>query len=360
MSVLKYDFKDATPERKQEMLSDIIIKYNVSNRNELVQALGHAQSVLDCTQEEFSSHPEVSISTRMLRTYKKEYLDLYVSAFERYNASPELKDVDGAVDEDALEAVYSNLLARLKSPKTATKDLAIILEYFGISKEEFKKFTDFRNATMRGFMSDNLTQIVTEEDKVTLIKSIIAESPYLYQGTEKTAGNTYNAQTMDLDSPIVRLEAQTLGLLFMSLFNGNVTDAFVNHAETLRLLKLASGAKTAKEMERSYKDFDKMDGKEPELKPLTPKMEQELMNVFGAEEGKKMFKGLLELSKKADKKTAIQMPKYEDVAPDYEAHLKAYPELDDMPFRVLLAKLDAKQDKQFNDRYKQYLEVNED
>ncbi|MFE4129696.1 hypothetical protein [Peribacillus sp. YIM B13482] len=357
MSVLKYEFKDSTPERKQEMLSEIISKYIVSNRNELVQALGHAQAILDCTQEEFSNHPEVSISTRQVRTYKKEYLDLYVSAFERYSGTAELMDVEGELDESALEAVYENLLARLKSPKTSTKDLAIILEYFGISKEEFKRFTDFRNSTMRGFMSDNLTNIVPEEDKVLLIKAIIAESPFLYQGTEKTAGNTYNAMTMDLDHPLVRLEVQTLGLLFVSLFNGQVTEAYVNHAEALRLLKLASG-KSVKDMEKAHKDFDRMDGKVPPRKPIA---EKDLIDTFGAEEGKELFSKFNNMKKNVDKNTAVKMPRYEDVTLDYQAHLKVYPEMTAMPFRVLLAKLDAQQDKQFKDKYKQFVnEINED
>ncbi|MGG0186969.1 hypothetical protein [Bacillus rhizoplanae] len=358
MSALKYEFKEASAERKAQMLSDIISNYNTAKKNERIQALGHAQAVLDCTQDEFASHADVAISTRMLRVHKKELLDVYTMAFEKFSTSPQLKEVDGDIEESALEEVYQNLLARLKSPKTSTKDLAIILEYFGVTKDEFKQFADFRNATMRGFLSDNLAQIVAENDKELLIKSVIAESPYLYQGTEKTAGNTYNAQTMDLDNPIVRLEVQTLGLLFVSLFNGKATEHFVNHAETLRLLKLASGAKTAKEMEKTYKDFDKMDGKQTNQKPLTPKMEQELISAFGAE-GKEMFEMMVDLSKQADKKTAVTMPKYEDVAPDYEAHLKAYPELDSMPFRVMLAKLDAKQDKQFKEKYQQFLDVNE-
>lgn len=358
--MLKYEFKDATPDRKQELLADIISQYNINNRNELIQALGHAQAQLDCTQEDFASHPLVNMSTRQLRNYKKEFLDLYTASFERYSATtPELKDVDTVVNEDVLESVYQNLLARLQSNKTSTKDLATILEYFGITANEFKQYTAFRNATMRGFLADNLSNIVTDEGAELLIKAIVAESPYLYQGTEKTLGNTYNAQNINIDSPLVRLEAQTLGLLFMSLFNGNITPAFVNHAETLRLLKLASGAKTAKEMEKSYIDFDRMDGKKPPKKPLTPEFEKELVDAFG-KEGKEMFDKLVELSKKADKKTAIKLPAYEDVSEDYLLNLKVFPEMEKMPLKVLLAKLDAQEEKaklSLKEKYKAFVEA---
>ncbi len=355
--MLKYEFKEATDDRKQELLSSIICNYNVANRSEMVQALAHCQSVLDCTQEEFSSHPLVGISTRQLRTHKKDYLDLYTASYEKYSDAPELKNVDGVIDESALEAVYENLLARLKSPKTATKDLAVILEYFGITKSEFKQFTDFRNATLRCFMSDNLSQIITDKQIVLLIKSVIAESPFLYQGTEKTVGNTYNAMTMELENPLVRLECQTLGLLLISLFNGKVTDAFVNHAKTLRLLKLASGT-PAKEMNRTHIDFDRMDGKRPALKSSLT--ERELTDMFGVEQGKEMFAHFNKINEKADTKTAILLPKYEDVEWDYTLYLEHFPEVSEMSIKVFLAKLDAKQEK-LKDKYQQYIaEINED
>lgn len=352
MAILKYEFKDASPDRKQEMLSEIISKYNILNRNELIQALGHAQAVLDCNQDEFASHPTVSLSTRMLRTYKKDYLDIYTASFERYTASPEIKNVEGEIDEDVMEQVYENLLARLKSPKTATKDIVTLTEYFGITKDEFKRFTDFRNATMRGFMSDNLSQIVPEEETANLIKSVIAESPYLYQGTEKTVGNTYNAQTIDLDNPLARLEAQTLGLLLMSLFNGQVTDAFINHAQTLRLLKLTAGHEAVHE--RSYNQFNRIDGKQPTIKDISPDMEKELIDWYGEEQGKELFAQINVVKEKADKKTSVNLPKYEDVAEDYSVHLKVYPEMDSMPLKVLLAKLDARQDK-LKAKYRQFI-----
>jgi hypothetical protein len=356
--MMKYEFKEATEERKQELLSSIICNYNVANRSEMVQALGHCQGALGCSQEEFSSHPLVGISTRQLRTHKKDYLDLYTASFEKYSDAPEMKNVEGVIDENVMETVYENLLARLKSPKSATKDIAVILEYFGIGKDEFKKFTDFRNATLRGFMSDNLSQIVTDEKTVTLIKSVIAESQFLYQGTEKTVGNTHNSMTMDLGNPLVRLECQTLGLLLINLFNGKVTDAFVNHAETLRLLKLVSGDKGG--YMGSYHLFDRMDGKIPSPKPLSPDELQRCIYTFGKDEGEEMYNMLLTLSKKVDKKTSIPMPRYEDVSEDYELYYRDFPEMSQMPFRVLLARLDAHHEK-LKDKYKQYItEITED
>jgi hypothetical protein len=360
--MLKFEFKDASPERKQEMLLEIISKYNVSNKNELVQALGHAQAVLDCTQEDFASNSLVSISTRQLRTHKKEYLDLYEIAVAKYQQTPELKNVDNELEEDALEAVYTNLLARLQSPKTSTKDLATILEYFGISGNELRQYASLRNSTMRGFFSDNMQSLVPNETNSLLVKAVIAESPFLYQGTEKTAGNSFNAQSIDLDNPIVRLEAQTLGLLFISLFNGIMTDAFVNHAETLRLLKLASGA-DKKQMKVAHRDFDKMDGKVPALKALSPTMEKDLIEWFGEAEGKKVFAQLTKVKDKVTNKTAIQMPKYEDVADDYAVHLKAYGEAESKSLRILLAQLDAQlagKNESLKEKYKEFLEVNED
>ena len=355
--MLNYEFKNATDERKQEMLSEVISKYTIKHRDEMIQALGHAQALLDCTQDEFANHPDVSISTRMLRNYKKDYLDLYTASFERYSAiTPELKDVNGLVDEDVMEQVYENLLSRLKSPKTSTKDIVALTEYFGITKDEFRKYTDFRNATLRGFMSDNLSQVIQDEDAKLLIKSLIAESPYLYQGTERTLGNTVNALKIDMDNPLARLEVQTLGLLFMSLFNGKVTDAFNNHAQALRLLKLASDVKSSKEMQKSHNEFELMDGKAPVRKPVTEKF---LIDTFGVEEGKEMYKMLNKVEKKADTSTVTPMPKYEDVEEDYLMHLKVFPEMDTMPVKVMVAKLQAQDDK-LKERYSRYLAVNED
>jgi hypothetical protein len=360
--LLKYEFKEASAERKAEMLTEIISKYNVAIKSEMVQALAHAQTVLDCTQEDFASHPLVSISTRQLRTHKKEHLELYELAVVKYQVSAELKDVDGELEEDALEAVYTNLLARLQSPKTSTKDLATILEYFGISGNELRQYASLRNQTMRGFFSDNMQSLVPDESNALLVKAVIAESPYLYQGTGKTAGNTFNAHSMDLDNPIVRLETQTLGLLFISLFNGRMTEAFVNHAETLRLLKLASGA-DKKQMKWSHREFDKMDGKVPPIKPVTPEMKRELIECFSETEGTEMYEMLTRLATKSAEKTALKMPMYEDVADDYAVHLKVYGESESKSLRLLLAQLDAQiagKNESMKEKYKEFLEVNED
>ncbi|MDQ0805455.1 hypothetical protein [Priestia megaterium] len=356
--MLKFEFKDASPERKQEMLSEIISKYNVANRNEMIQALGHAQAVLGCSQEDFASHPAVNLSTRQVRVHKKEFLDVYESAVTKYTQSPELKDVESELEEDALEAVYQNLLARLQSPKTSTKDLATILEYFGISGAELRQYASLRNATMRGFLADNMQALVSDDDTAQLIKSVIAESAYLYLGTEKTLGNTVNAQNMDLNNPIVKLEVMTLGLLMIGLFNGRISESFNNHAETLRLLKLSAGSKTVNP--KSFKEFEKMDGKQPPAKAISPEMEKELIALYGREEGTELFNKLSKVEDKVAKQTALKLPKYEDVAEQYQQHLKVYVELEDMPLKVLLAKLDAEQDKQYKAKYQEFIDLNKE
>lgn len=356
--MLKFEFKDANPERKQEMLSDIINKYNVANRNEMIQALGHAQAVLGCSQEDFASQPVVNLSTRQLRTYKKEFLDIYTIAFEKYQQAPDFKDLENELEEDALEAVYQNLLARLQSSKTSTKDLATILEYFGISGAELRQYASLRNATMRGFLADNMQAIVPDEDTAQLIKSVIAESPYLYLGTKKSLGNTVNAQNMDLNNPVIKLEVMTLGLLMIGLFNGRVSESFNNHAETLRLLKLSAGIKTVNP--NSYKEFEKMDGKQPPVKAISPDMERELIALYGKEEGTELFNKLSKVEDKVARQTALKLPKYENVTEEYEKHLKVYVELEDMPLKVLLAKLDAEQDKQYKAKYQEFIDLNKD
>ena len=349
--MLKYEFKEATEERKQGLLTEIISKYNVANRSEMIQALAHCNAIYSCSQEDFASHPLVGISSRQLRTHKKEFLDIYTASHEKYSDTPEV-NVEGVIDENVLESVYENLLFRLKSPKTATKDIATLLEYFSITKDKFKQFTDFRNATLRGFMSDNLSQIIRDEQTAILIKSVIAESPFLYQGNERTVGNTLNAQSMDFNNPLVRLELQSFGLLFISLFNGNVTDSFINNTQSLRLLKLSAGTKGVNEY--SHHNFDIMDGKKPIFKAVAPKMEQELIWSFGEKDGKEMYALLSNVNDKADTKTAIKLPKYEQVAEDYAVHLQVFPEMSDMPLKVLLARLDVKETK-LKDKYKQYL-----
>lgn len=327
MSVLKFDYKEASPDRQEEMLSDVISKYRIEDKSQLVQALAHAQAVYGCSQEDFATHPEVSISSRTLRTHKSEYMDIYDTAFEKYTETPQVQNVDADIDEDALEAVYQNLMSRLKSQKTSTKDIALILEYFGVSKNEFKQFADFRNATLRAFLFDNLPRIIKDETDQLLIKALIAESEFLYLGNEKTKGNTHKAMEMDVNDPLVRLELETMGLLFISLMNGHVTPAFENHAKAFRLLNWASGDKTPYEVRNAKSNhigFDSIDGNIPPSKPFTLQNCIDITNT--REEAEELYKSFKETEEKAKNRKVIKLPDYEMVAKDYENSLKAFPE----------------------------------
>lgn len=354
--MIKYEYKDAPVERKQELLAEIISKYNIKNKDELVQALGHAQAVLGCNQTEFAKHPLVNISSRTLRTHKSNYEELYKLAVAKFEQQPELADVDAEIEEDVLEQTYQNLLQRLKSPKTQTKDIATILEYFGITKNEFKQFADFRNSTLRAFLADNLTRIIKDEEQTELVKSIIAESPYLYQGTEKSLGNTTNSLSIDLTDSMARLEAQTLGLLFMGLINGRLSGQFNENAETLRMLKKVSGRRLSQPSE-----FETMDGKVLPPKPLAPDEEKRCIMLFGKEEGQEIYQCLLKLSNNVEKETTLKLPDYEGIVKDdYEAHLKYFPKGKKKGLKQLLAELDAIDNRDvLKDKYKEYLNVNE-
>ncbi len=354
--MIKYEYKDASTERKQELLAEIINKYNIKNKDELIQALGHAQAVLGCNQTEFSQHPLVGISPRTLRTHKSNYEELYKLAVAKFEQQPELSEVDAEIEEDVLEQTYQNLLARLKSPNTQTKDIATILEYFGITKNEFKQFADFRNSTMRGFLADNLTRIVRDEEQTAVVKSLIAESPYLYQGTEKSLGNTTNSLSIDLTNSMARLEAQTLGLLFMGLINGRLSEQFKENAQTLRMLKKVSGMRLSQPTE-----FERMDGKVPPPKPLRPDEEKRCIMLFGKEEGQEVYQYLLKASKNVEKETALKLPDYEGIVKDdYEAHLKYFPKGQEKGLKHLLAIIDAHEDRTYKDKYKDYVEVIDD
>ncbi|MDG5789665.1 hypothetical protein QA612_19595 [Evansella sp. AB-P1] len=355
--LLKYKFKEATAEERQELLSEVISQYKITDKAQLVQALAHTQALYDCSQQDFADNSAIGVSVRSIRQYKKDYTAIYVEAFDKYQQQPELIDVDAELEEDALEAVYQNLLTRLQSSKTSTKDLATILEYFGISGAELRQYAQLRNATMRGFYRDNEKALVQDEDTATLVKSLIAESDFHYLGTPKTVGATDKALSIDLDNPVIRLEVMSLGLLWLGLWNGQVSPQFVEVAQTVRLLKLASGDKV--EPEQSIKDFEAMDGKSKKLKPVSPKMEKDLINIFGADEGKEMYLQLLEAKQDVDKKTAVKLPKYEDVKPDYDRALKVFPALEKMPLSLILEKLDNEAE-DYTDKYNEFLNTEED
>jgi hypothetical protein len=353
----RFEYKEATPERKKELLEAIVSSYKMQDKAQAVQCLAHCQAVFEgVTQEDFSE--VAGVSARTLRDWKKDYLDLYNEAYDRYTPEPELVDVKVEIEEDALESVYANLLSRLQNPKTATKDLAQILQYFNISGAELRQYASIRNKSLRGFLSDNTKALIPDEETAQLVKSIIAESNYLYKGTPNSLGNTAKAQEMDLDNPLVKLELMTFGMLFVSLFNGATMPHFKHHAETLRLLKYVAGDKSVQP--KSYREFDAMDGKPKKLKPITPKMEQELVNAFGVDEGKEMYKMLTSIKKKVDETTKIKLPTYEDVSEDYSVQLKEYPSLQETPLQVILAKLDADADKSYQEKYKKYLENNQE
>jgi transcriptional regulator with XRE-family HTH domain len=353
----KFEYKEATPEKKQEMLLEIVSLYNIADRAQAVQALAHSQAVLECTQEDFAEIAGVSVRT--LRDWKnKEYPEIYAEAFEKYSPEPELIDVEIEVEEDALEAVYQNLLARLQNPKTATKDLATILQYFGISGQELRQYAQLRGATLRGFVRDNEKQLIKDEDTASLVKAMLAESNFLYLGTEKTKGRTAQYMEMDLDDPLVRLELMTAGMLMYGLWNGSINPKFVEMAQTLRVLKMASGEEL--DTKKSTKEFDQMDGKVTPSKPVTEKLRNNLIEIFGNEEGQQLYQSLLEAKSDVAAKTAITLPPYEEINKDYNKQLRVFPSIENMPFDVFLAKLDAETDKTYKDKYQKYLNTNQE
>lgn len=350
----KYQYQDAPKEQKVAMIDEIVQHYNVKDRSQLIQALAHCQAVLDCSQAEFAELSSiVDVSSRSVRAYKKEYDGLYQEAFQKYQPEPELSEVESDLEEDALESVYQNLLTRLQDRNTKTRDLAQILEYFGISGNELRAYASNRGKSMRGFYKDSEKVLIPDEDTQKLVQSMIAESVYLYLGTHKSQGNTGNYLQMDLDNPLVRLELLAMGSLMMGLWNGQVSGQFVELASTLRLLKMADGQDI---MEKSYLDFQKMDGKIPKTKPITPDMEKDLIDVFGKDEGKEIYKKLAYMKDTVDKKTEVKLPTYEDVKADYDKYLRVFTNKDEIPFDVVLAKIDAHYEKdEINEKYQNYL-----
>ena len=82
--MLKFKYKDADAESRQEMLTEIISKYNVSGSDkvQMVQALAHSQALYECSQDDFANHPAVKVVVRSIRNYKKEFDELYNECFE--------------------------------------------------------------------------------------------------------------------------------------------------------------------------------------------------------------------------------------------------------------------------------------
>lgn len=351
----KYDYQDAIPEVRGQMIDEIAGQYNLRDKAQTVQALAHCQAQLGAVQTEFTDLSSVvSVTARSIRNWKKEHEELYQETFNKFTPEPELADVDGDIEEDALESVYQNLLSRLQSSKTSTKDLAQILQYFGISGQELRQYATNRGKSLRGFYRDNEKALVEDEDNQKLIQSIFAESGFLYLGTPKSQGNTDNYMSMNLDEPLVRLELMTAGALMYGLWNGQLSPQTIEMMQTLRVLKMADGQDIK---EDNYKEFEQMDGNPKPLKPVTKKLHQDLLDIFGLERGQEMYLDLLNTKQDVDEKTKVKLPDYETVKHDYDRTLKVFPNRKDMHLDVMLSKLDAHADQDTTkEKYKNYLE----
>jgi len=356
--LLKYKYKEATPEERQEMLSEIISQYNVTDKSQLVMALAHCQTLTDCSQEDFANNELIGISDRSVRMHKKEYLETYTEVFEKYKQEPEIVEVEVAVHEDIMEQVYSNMLTKLSNPSTSAKDLSTLLTYLNISSTELKQFAKLRGSSLRSFVKDNEALLIKDEDVLGLVQAMLAESDYLFLGNETTQGRTANYMELDMSNPLVRLELQTAGMLMYGLWNGAINPHFVEMAQTLRVLKMASGQEL--DTKQAVKDFEDMDSKPKKKKPLTDKLRKDLIDIFGQEEGHQMYQQMLNAKDDVDAKTAIKLPTYEDVKADYDKHLKLFPKLENMPLDILLSKLDAEADKSYKEKYKQYTNTTEE
>ncbi|WKA60291.1 hypothetical protein QWY16_09360 [Planococcus shenhongbingii] len=356
--LLKYKFKEATTEERQEMLTEIISQYNVNDKSQLIMALAHCQTLTDCSQEEFSTNTLVNLSDRSVRVHKKEYLDIFKEVYEKYKQEPEIKELDTVINEDVMEQVYQNMLLKLSNPSTSAKDLSTLLTYLNISSTELKQYAKHRGATLRSFVKDNEALLIKDEHMLSLVKSILSESQFLYQGTERTIGRTENYMELDLADPIVRLEMQALGLLTAGLWNGVINPQAVEMMQTLRMLKLASGQKLS--TSQAMRNFDGMDNRPLKLKPITI-TEAECIGIYGADEGKEIYHFLTSTKKAVDIKTAVPLPSYEDVQADYESHLKYYSDPNTKPFSAVIAELEAfGNEGNYKEKYKKYLNPQEE
>lgn len=356
--MMKFEYKEATAERKKELLQDIVSLYNMADKSQVVQALAHCQAVYEVvTQDEFSE--VAGVSARTLRDWKnKEYPEIYEEAFQKYSPISEVLDVNVSMDEDVLEQVYQNMLAKLSDKKTSAKDLSLLLQYLNISSAELKQYAKHRGSTLRTYVKDNESLLIKDEQTLSLTKSFLAESDYLYFGTEKTLGHTENFLQMDLDNSLVKLELMTAGMLMYSLWNGTIHPNYVEMAETLRVLKLASGKEL--NTKQSMRNFDSMDGKVPPRKPIKI-TERDCIDIFGKEEGREYYQLLTSTKKAVDKKTVVSLPKYEDVEIDYSNHLKYFSDNTAKPFSAVIAELEALGDKEtYKEKYKNFINNQEE
>lgn len=354
-----YVYRDASEEKKKELLKEIISQYNIADKAQAVQALAHCQAYYEgaVTQDAFAEI--AGLSARTIREWKnKDFPELYDEAFKKYTPTPELLDVDIVMDEDVLEQVYSNMLSKLSDKKTNAKDLSVLLSYLNISSTELKQYAKHRGSSLRGFIKDNEALLIKDEGELNLTKAFLAESDFLYLGTEKSKGATESFLSIDLDNSLVRLELITAGMLMYSLWNGIIHPQYVEMAETVRMLKHVAGE--GLDTKQAVKEFNVMDGRVPPKKPFKL-TEKDFVEMFG-EEGKEMYKKLTTVKKDVDKKTAIKLPTYEDVKADYELHLKVFSAGEQKPYSHLIAQLDAigaEQDN-YKEKYKNYLNNQEE
>jgi len=354
--MLAFEYKEASAEKKKELLQEIISLYNMADKAQAVQALAHCQAVYEATQDDFAEI--AGVSSRTLREWKnKDFPEIYEEAFSKYTPTPKLLDVEVTHDEDVLEQVYQNMLSKISDKKTSAKDLSTLLTYLNISSTELKQYAKHRGSTLRSFFKDNDSLLIKDEDTLSLTKAVLAESDFLYMGTEKTAGATERFLEMDMDNSLVKLELMTAGMIMYSLWNGTIHPNYVEMAETLRILKMV--AEKGKDTKQAVKDFEAMDGRPRKLKPFKI-TERECIDIWGAEEGKEVYKHLTTIKTTVDKKTAIKMPKYEDIQVDYEYHRKIFTN-EDKPLEVLLKEIDRHfGDTTFKDNYTKYLNNQED
>lgn len=73
-----------------------------------------------------------------------------------------------------------------------------------------------------------------------------------------------------------------------------------------------------------------------------------------------MYQQLLNAKADVDAKTSVPSPKYEVVKGDYNNYLRLFPKLENMPLDVFLAKLDGDADISYKEKYKQYLNNQEE
>lgn len=352
--MLSLKYKDSTAEEKKEMLLEITSRYDFGDKSQVIQAMAHCQAVYNNTQDEFAEI--AGVTSRTLREWKKEYIEIYDEAFKKYTPEPTVIDVEAVHDEDVLEQVYQNMLAKISDKKTSAKDLATLLTYLNISSTELKQYAKHRGATMRAYVKDNEALLIRDEDTLNLTKSFLSESDYLYFGTEKTVGNTENFLQLDFEDNLTKLELMTAGLLMYSLWNGAIHPIYVEMAETLRVLK--SVANKGKDTLQAIKDFDSMDNKPVKLKPFKIS-ERDCLDIFGADAGSDIYEKLSNVKSVVAKTTAVKLPAYEVVKEDYYKHLKLFSDKEVKPLDVLLAELDTVSEDNYKDKYTSYVNQEE-